>query len=102
MFQKAMFPKLAAAVAVGALCLGVTACNTDANSIAAQAKSGDGKGFVSGDGTIERVAPNQRSAPLAVSGTTLQGVAWTVTDAKDLSLIHISEPTRLGMISYAV
>src|SRR5665647_2845168 len=87
MFQKAMFPKLAAAVAVGALCLGVTACSTDANSIAAQAKSGDGKGYASGGGTIERVALNQRSAPLAVSGTTLQGVAWTVTDAKDKVLV---------------
>src|SRR5665811_2548386 len=87
MFQKAMFPKLAAAVAVGALCLGVTACSTDANSIAAQAKSGDGKGFVSGDGTIERVAPAQRSAPLTVSGTTLQGVTWTIADAKDKVLV---------------
>ncbi|MHB8184765.1 MAG: hypothetical protein ACYDDU_01525 [Dermatophilaceae bacterium] len=83
MFKKAMFQKLGVAVAVGALCLGVTACSADANSIAAQARSGDGKGFVSGDGTIERVAPDQRSTPLTLSGTTLQGASWTVADAKD-------------------
>jgi thiol-disulfide isomerase/thioredoxin len=87
MFQKAILPKLAAAVAVGALCLGVTACSADANSIAAQAKSGDGKGFVSGDGAIERVAPDQRSAPLTLSGTTLDGASWNVADAKDKVLV---------------
>ena len=87
MFQKAMFTRLAAALAVGALCLGVAACSSDANSIAAQARSGDGKGFVSGDGTIERVAPKQRSTPLTVSGTTLQGVPWTVADARGKVLV---------------
>ena len=88
MFRKAMFPKLAAAVAVGALWVGgVAACSADANSIAAQARSGDGKGFISGDGTIERVALDQRSAPLALSGTTLDGASWNVADAKDKVLV---------------
>src|SRR5450756_410747 len=27
---------------------------------------------------------------------------WPLTESNELSLIHISEPTRLGMISYAV
>ena len=76
-----------AAVAAGALCLGASACTSDANSIAAQAKSGDGKGFVSGDGSIERVAPDNRSVPLTLSGTTLQGPAWTVSDARDKVLV---------------
>jgi thiol-disulfide isomerase/thioredoxin len=87
MSPKAMLSKLAAVVAVGALCLGVTACSSDASSIAAQAKSGDGKGFVSGDGTIERVAPDKRSAPLTLSGTTLEGASWKVADAKDKVLV---------------
>lgn len=85
--QKAMLPRLAAAVAVGTLCLGVTACGSDASSIAAQARSGDGKGFVSGDGTIERVALDKRSAPLTLSGTTLDGASWNVADAKDEVLV---------------
>jgi len=86
MFQ-ATFPKLMAAVAAGALCLGVAACSSDANSIAAQARSGDGKGFISGDGSIERVGLDQRSALLTLSGTTLQGTPWKVTDARDKVLI---------------
>lgn len=82
-----MLRTLSAAVAVGALCLGATGCSADANSIAAQARSGDGKGFVSGDGTIERVALEQRSTPLSLSGRTLEGASWRVADAKDKVLV---------------
>jgi thiol-disulfide isomerase/thioredoxin len=70
-------------MAAGALCLGVSACSSDAGSIAAQARSGDGKGYISGDGTIERLAPDQRSSPLTLSGTTLSGAAWKVADARN-------------------
>jgi thiol-disulfide isomerase/thioredoxin len=83
MWPKAMLARATTAVAVGALLLGLTACGSDPNSIAAQAKSGDGKGFVSGDGTIERVAKDRRSAPLTLSGTTLEGAPWKVADARD-------------------
>jgi thiol-disulfide isomerase/thioredoxin len=75
--------RLTLGVAVAVICLGVSACGSDANSIAAQARSGDGKGYVSGDGSIERVSVDSRSAPLTVSGTTFQGTAWTVADARD-------------------
>lgn len=81
------FRKLTAAVAAGALSLGVSACSSDANSIAAQAKSGDGKGFISGDGTIEHLALDRRSPPLTLSGTTLTGTAWKVADASDKVLV---------------
>lgn len=87
MFGRSILLKLLAAVSVGALSLGVSACTSDANSIAAQAKSGDGKGFVSGDGTIERVALDQRPAPLTLNGTTLQGTPWKVADAVDKVLV---------------
>jgi thiol-disulfide isomerase/thioredoxin len=82
-----MVQRLAAALAVGALSVGVSACSSDANSIAAQAKSGDGKGFVSGDGTIERVALDQRPAPLTLNGITLQGTPWKVADSLDKVLV---------------
>jgi thiol-disulfide isomerase/thioredoxin len=49
--------------------------------------SGDGKGFVSGDGTIERVALDERSTPLTLSGTTLQGAPWKVADARGKVLV---------------
>ena len=76
-----------AALIAGALCVSVSACSADANSIAAQARSGDGKGFVSGDGTIERVALDKRSTALTLSGTTLQGTPWKITDASDKVLV---------------
>ena len=87
MSRKSKVRKLMAVVAVGALSLGVAACSSDANSIAAQAKSGDGKGFVSGDGTIERVPLDQRPAPLTLNGTTFQGTRWKVADARDNVLV---------------
>ena len=86
MFQSTA-AKVMAAAAVAALCLGVSACSSDSNSIAAQARSGDGKGFVSGDGSIERVALEHRSVPLTLDGTTLQGPPWRVSDARDKVLV---------------
>ena len=85
--RKSVVRKLTVVIAVGALSLVVSACSTDANSIAAQAKSGDGKGFISGDGSIEREALDLRSAPLNLSGTTLEGTSWRVADAKDKVLV---------------
>jgi len=79
--------RLLAAVAVASLCLGLSSCATDPNSIAGQARSGDGKGYVSGDGSIERVAPGQRSGPLVLAGTTLAGVPWKVADARGNVLV---------------
>jgi thiol-disulfide isomerase/thioredoxin len=74
-------------MAVGAISLGVSACSSDANSIAAQARSGDGKGYVSGDGSIERLNPDQRSSPLTLSGTTMAGTPWKVADAANHVLV---------------
>lgn len=85
-----MLHRLTAGVAMGALCLGVSACSTDASSIADQARSGKGAGgtgFISGDGSIERVAVDRRDSPLTLSGTTLQGTPWQVGDARDQVLV---------------
>jgi thiol-disulfide isomerase/thioredoxin len=67
--------------------LGVSACSSVDGSIAAQARSGDGKGYVSGDGTIERLAVDRRSSPLTLVGTTLQGARWNVTDDRNHVLV---------------
>lgn len=82
-----LFHEAAAVVAAGALCLGLSACGADPNSLAAQARSGDGKGYVSGDGSIERVATGERSAPLTLSGATLEGAPWKVADAQGKVLV---------------
>jgi len=84
---KSRCQKLTAVLAALTLSVGVSACSSDAGSIAAQARSGDGKGFVSGDGTIERLALSQRPTPLTLSGTTLQGASWKVADVKGKVLV---------------
>ena len=58
-----------------------TACSSDPNSVAAQAKAGDRKDYISGDGTIEQLAVASRGAPVALTGTTLEGAPWTMQDA---------------------
>jgi len=56
--------------------------------LAQAAQSGAaGQGFVSGDGSIERVAADRRSGQLVLSGTTLAGTPWKVADAKDRVLV---------------
>ena len=73
--------RVAAATLIGLTLLSVAACSHDPNSIAAQAKAGDNKGFVAGDGTVEQLAAPQRGAPLQLSGTTVTGADWMM--AKD-------------------
>ena len=51
------------------------ACSDDPNSVAAQANAGDGKGYVAGDGTVEQIAPADRSTKIRVQGKTLEGQA---------------------------
>ena len=68
---------LASALLAGAL---VAGCSSDANSIAEQAKAGDRKGYVSGDGSVEQVAPADRGAPVTLTGTLLDGGSWSAAD----------------------
>jgi len=84
---QSIFRKVTATLAVVALSIGASACSSDPGSIAAQARSGDGKGFVSGDGGIERLALDQRSTPLTLNGLTLAGGSWKVADAKGKVLV---------------
>ena len=85
MFRR--LPTPVVAMAVVTMSLGISACGADAGSIAAQARSGDGKGYVSGDGSIERLAPDKRSSPLTLSGTTIAGAPWKVADARGRVLV---------------
>jgi thiol-disulfide isomerase/thioredoxin len=60
---------LLAAVVVG----GLAGCSSDPNSIAEQAKKGDQKGYVSGDGAVEQIPVEKRGAPVSLSGATIDG-----------------------------
>lgn len=57
-------------------------CGTasDTNTVAEQARSGDRKGYVSGDGTVERIEPANREAPLTLAGPTVEGRTWSLSE----------------------
>jgi thiol-disulfide isomerase/thioredoxin len=67
-----------AIVLAGGLSTTLAGCSEDPNSVAAQARAGDRKNYVSGDGTIERLAPESRGARVDLSGTTLEGEPWSM------------------------
>jgi thiol-disulfide isomerase/thioredoxin len=67
---------LAALTVVAAL----SGCSTDAGSVAEQAMAGDGKGYVAGDGTVQQLSMTERGATVALSGTTVEGKAWSMAD----------------------
>ncbi len=73
---------LAAACAAAALLL-VGACGEDPNSVAAQAKSGSRKGYISGDGSVEKVAIDQRRQPVRLTGTTVDGKPLSLADYRN-------------------
>ena len=74
-------PRALAALAAPLLVLGLSACSQDSNSIAAQAKDGSRKGYISGDGAIEQIPTADRKAAVGLEGETLDGKPWSVKDA---------------------
>lgn len=76
-------PRASGVLLAGALCavaLFIGACSNDANSVAAQAKAGDNKGYVAGDGTVEQLSLEQRATPISLSGATVDGGSWSSAD----------------------
>ncbi|EWS99903.1 redoxin [Intrasporangium oryzae NRRL B-24470] len=67
-------------VLAGVLAATTAACSSDPNSVAEQAKAGDRKGYVAGDGSIEQLAVDQRGGAVDLSGTTLDGKPWSMRD----------------------
>ncbi len=55
-----------------------------------QAAQGDQKGYIAGDGTIERLPGDGRAAPLTLSGQTLAGEPWSMRQiAGHVSVINV-------------
>jgi thiol-disulfide isomerase/thioredoxin len=73
----------------GGLALFTAACSSDPNSVEAQARSGDRKGYVAGDGSIEQLAPAQRGTPVNLLGTTLEGHDWSLK-GKDGAVVVVN------------
>jgi thiol-disulfide isomerase/thioredoxin len=66
-------------IAVCLIALLLAGCSSGSDTIAAQAKAGDGKGYVAGDGTIEQIDPTQRSTAITLTGSTLEGGGFDST-----------------------
>ena len=74
--------RFAGAFAAAALVLGAAACSEDPNSVAAQAKAGDQKGYISGDGTVEKIAVEKRAEPVELEGDLVGGGTWSSASAR--------------------
>ena len=81
---------LTVATAAVALLAAVAGCGTRADSIAAQARAGDRKGYVSGDGTVERIPVTDRGAPVRLTGQTLQGRPWTIASVAPSNIVVLN------------
>lgn len=81
--RRELLARSAAAVATVA----VSACGQGDTSAAEQARDGDRKGYVSGDGTIEQVPSAQRGAPIRLEGTTLEGQPWSNAKLTEMVLV---------------
>jgi thiol-disulfide isomerase/thioredoxin len=70
--------------------LALSGCSSDPNSIAEQAKTGDQKGYVSGDGSMERIPVAERKDPVSLSGKTIDGGTWAMpTDGKTVVVVNV-------------
>lgn len=76
---------LAGVLAIGAAA-GCSAGGTG-DTIADQARRGDSKGYLAGDGTIEKVAVERRGEPVTLTGTTVDGAAWSSQQARGTVLV---------------
>ncbi|TPG14799.1 TlpA family protein disulfide reductase [Pedococcus bigeumensis] len=73
-------PRAAVLLAAPLLVLSLSGCSDDPNSIAAQAKSGNQQGYISGDGNVETIPAADRKKPVALTGTTLDKKQWSSQD----------------------
>jgi len=74
-------------VAAAVLLLGAAGCTEDPNSVAAQARAGDQKGYVSGDGAVETIPAADRGEPVELEGALLDGSPWAATSARGRVLV---------------
>ncbi|WP_256841401.1 TlpA family protein disulfide reductase [Ornithinimicrobium cryptoxanthini] len=63
------------------LALTVAGCSDGGNTISDQARDGNQEGYVSGDGTVEALPPEERTLTIELSGQTLEGEPWSSSDA---------------------
>ena len=73
--------RTALTVTLAGLALTLGGCSDGGNSISDQARDGQQEGYVSGDGTVEQLAANERTRTIELTGETLEGESWSSADA---------------------
>jgi thiol-disulfide isomerase/thioredoxin len=71
----------------GLAALVLAGCTQDPNSVAAQAKAGDRKGYISGDGAVETIPVADRAEPVTMNGSLLDGTAWDIASTRGQVLV---------------
>jgi thiol-disulfide isomerase/thioredoxin len=69
----------AGGVALAALTLGLSAC-AQQDALAEQARAGDNKNYVAGDGSVTEFAPADRKSAVQINGTLFDGTAVAPAD----------------------
>lgn len=65
-------------------------CSSDPNSIAEQAKRGDQKGYIAGNGAIEQIPADQRLEPVTLEGETLDGRRWSSESERGKQVVVVN------------
>lgn len=80
--------RTAGAVLAGTLV--VSGCSDGGNSIADQARAGNNKNYIAGDGSVTTIGAGQRETTLDLNGTTLEGTAWSSSEARgDVLVVNV-------------
>lgn len=77
------------------LSLVLTGCSDGGNSVSAQARDGNQEGYVSGDGTVEQLGPEERTMTIELEGETIAAAdsgevvlePWSSTQARGEVLV---------------
>jgi len=68
----------------------VSGCSDGGNSIADQARAGNNKNYIAGDGSVTTIGADQRETTLDLNGTTLEGDPWSSSEARgDVLVINV-------------
>ena len=65
-------------------------CTSDPNSISEQAKQGDQKGYIAGNGAIEHIPVAQRLKPITLEGETLDGRRWSSESERGKQVVVVN------------
>ncbi len=81
---------LRAAGVVLASVIVVSGCSGGGNTIADQARAGNNKNYIAGDGSVTTIGAGQRETTLDLNGTTLEGDPWSSSEAVgDVLVINV-------------